>query len=478
MANLKSAETVVNIDGQFVGRICKQREVHFDEEQAKPRVRMIKASSASISCSIHRVPQRFFHDKKMAYVPHTISIGPFHYHQREYHASEMNKDRQPPIKEQEWKYIKELENHKRRYLEGKHCVDLFYGLVNEHKKKARDCYSEDFELGDEQFVEMMVLDGCFIIELFRRTFSEEKAKENGEENFEERTDDPLIKWEWLRKQLALDLLLLENQIPLFILELLSPLMNISRDFLLEMAIKFFRSARVLPISVDAEIKIPNVHFHHLLHLVHASILSTCEKKKNPRTYTMKLIPCATDLKAVGIKFQKAEEPNRCFLDIEFKSQTGLLSTGVIKIPQLTLSTYTGTVFLNLAAFEQSYRHCGTAFSAYIVFMDCLIANEEDVRVLSNHGVDNFVGSNKDLVDLLNTTGRKLIVEDDETIYKTLHEISMCYEEVTKHRILASIKRNFAKNPMQFISIVIGVLSLIIPNIILLANFLCRFFPPP
>lgn len=468
MAERNSAETLLNIREIVHGGSQQREQAKVDEAGVDSPV-LIKGSSAGIGCSIHRVPLRLLRDNQAAYVPLTISIGPLHYHKRNsYEYADM--------------YFQEMEKHKLRYLkeilsrEGKHCKDLFSVVVKEQKERARGCYSQDIKLNDDQFVEMMVLDGCFIIELFRRTsIIEEKAKENGKEEFpfaeEDGEEDPLIKWEWLRQQLAMDLVKLENQLPFFILERLSHLMNISPHSLMEMALTFFQSAQVLPISTDLKMKIPHQEVHHILHLVHSSLLaSNSERKENSKAYAIKLIPSATELLEVGIKFEKAQQKaNRGFLDVEFQSRLWWLSGGVIKIPQMTLSVYTGTLFLNLAAFEQCYRHSGTAFSAYIVFMDCLVDTEADVRVLCNHGIDNCAGSDKDLVDLVNKIGRKLII-DDERFHKIFEEIDDYYECITNHHFIASIVRNYTRNPTQFLSILLAVLSLVFTVVFQILNY--------
>ncbi|KAF5446152.1 hypothetical protein F2P56_031802 [Juglans regia] len=59
----------------------------------------------------------------------------------------------------------------------------------------------------KEFVKMIVLDGIFIIELFFRTSG------NAEDE-----DDYILRKPWLREGIQHDLILLENQLPFFVLE--------------------------------------------------------------------------------------------------------------------------------------------------------------------------------------------------------------------------------------------------------------------
>ena len=54
---------------------------------------------------------------------------------------------------------------------------------------------------------MLLLDACFIVELFRK-FKQDLWDD----------DDNVLRTSWVRKKLARDLLLVENQLPLFVLQ--------------------------------------------------------------------------------------------------------------------------------------------------------------------------------------------------------------------------------------------------------------------
>ncbi|XP_039165599.1 UPF0481 protein At3g47200-like [Eucalyptus grandis] len=90
------------------------------------------------------------------------------------------------------------------------------------EQKTRACYSESFgDPSSEEFVEMMVVDGCFVVELLRlyhQRFNPQSPEVATEY-------DPIFTNPQTLTALRRDLLLLVNQLPFFILEKLYELIN-------------------------------------------------------------------------------------------------------------------------------------------------------------------------------------------------------------------------------------------------------------
>lgn len=73
--------------------------------------------------------------------------------------------------------------------------------------RARNCYADPLKLKEEKFIEILVVDGCFLLELFRKdAYIAPRDK-----------DDPIFNTLWTFENLYHDLILLENQIPWFVL---------------------------------------------------------------------------------------------------------------------------------------------------------------------------------------------------------------------------------------------------------------------
>jgi hypothetical protein len=142
-------------------------------------------------CCIYRVPKKLRKVNKEAYTPKLISIGPFHHRRQEYRDMEMQKV----------KYLKDFCKKTEKSQE------VLASIVKEKEVEIRRCYAETSKLNRIEFLKMILLDGIFIIELFRRNFKEE-----------EREKDYILSKPWLREGIQHDLLLLENQLPYFVLE--------------------------------------------------------------------------------------------------------------------------------------------------------------------------------------------------------------------------------------------------------------------
>jgi hypothetical protein len=112
------------------------------------------------------------------------------------------------------------------------------------EKQARECYAEAIDYSPEELVKILVIDGCFIIELiFREAYRELREK-----------DDPVFTRSCMLQFLGHDFILLENQVLWMVLEILFDLTKDSsrrNKPLIQLATDFFRSSvlsyRTLPL---------------------------------------------------------------------------------------------------------------------------------------------------------------------------------------------------------------------------------------
>uniref|UniRef100_A0A6N2KCJ2 Uncharacterized protein n=1 Tax=Salix viminalis TaxID=40686 RepID=A0A6N2KCJ2_SALVM len=80
--------------------------------------------------------------------------------------------------------------------------------TREIEKEARSCYTEPIDVGVEDFVRLLVIDCCFLIELFRKD-RDIRLRED---------DDPIFNMSCMLQYLYHDLILVENQIPWLVLK--------------------------------------------------------------------------------------------------------------------------------------------------------------------------------------------------------------------------------------------------------------------
>ncbi|KAK3221774.1 hypothetical protein Dsin_008799 [Dipteronia sinensis] len=171
--------------------------------------------------SIYKVPQHLRdgeYDHK-AYVPQIVSLGPYHHGK---------------------KRLRQMDRHKWRSLHvvlkrTNQDIKVYIDSMREREEKARACYEGPIGLSSKEFVEMMVLDGCFVLELFRGAalgFKELGYLDN----------DPVFAMRGSMHSIQRDMMMLENQLPLFILDRLLGLQNPDQKGLVsELALGFFDS---------------------------------------------------------------------------------------------------------------------------------------------------------------------------------------------------------------------------------------------
>ncbi|KAJ4783606.1 hypothetical protein LUZ62_034852 [Rhynchospora pubera] len=141
--------------------------------------------------TIFRVPDNIRQKNKQLYEPRMVSIGPYHHGRDAFHAMEMHKLR----------YLRDyLSRNTRNSIN--HCISKLRGL----EFQARQCYFEEVKLQTDEFLEMMLLDGCFIIEFLMKLY------------YPIGESDVIFHVGWVLPIIRNDLLLLENQIPFFIIQ--------------------------------------------------------------------------------------------------------------------------------------------------------------------------------------------------------------------------------------------------------------------
>ncbi|KAI6668395.1 hypothetical protein NL676_016129 [Syzygium grande] len=149
---------------------------------------------------------------------------------------------------------------------------------------------------------MMVLDGCFIIELFCKYFGKLAGHTDPRH-------DPLLTEPWVLPFLMRDLAKLENQIPWFVLNALFDLTvgswNESHPSLSNLALSFFNRTFQRP---DAEAEAVSMKFsdwegEHLLNFLRLTINPDSPETKQRPNEHLDLIQPATKLHRAGIKFK-------------------------------------------------------------------------------------------------------------------------------------------------------------------------------
>ncbi|XP_019097399.1 PREDICTED: UPF0481 protein At3g47200-like [Camelina sativa] len=383
------------------------------------RPTILRKSSTYYSCSIFRIRHTTTQTNDTTYAPKILSIGPYHH-------------------DTDKKHLQMIEEHKQLYLtlfvtwtqeRGvglSDLVDVVWGL----EEKIRDSYSETLPFNKQELTDLMVLDGCFILMLFM------VASRNY--NYEIH-NDPIFMLRWILPTLQRDLLLLENQVPLFLLnDLLMTSKLAPSTSVNKMAFKFFNSSIRRPLVYwDKHI---NVKASHLLDLIRQalipgpssealeqscinitcdsvgeiareivndtclSIRRCCSKRKDESfrrsSHYVGLIVSAKKLRQRGIKFKLRGDVDTP-LDICFNK-------GLLEIPLLVIDDFFSTLLSNSVAFEQYNMSYSTEMTSYVTFMSCLINTEEDTMFLCEKGIiENYTGTSEEVTLFFKNVGKNL-----------------------------------------------------------------------
>ncbi|KAI3420517.1 uncharacterized protein J3R85_012733 [Psidium guajava] len=400
----------------------------------------LKHSAGNYSCCIFRVPGTLSQLNPKAYKPRIVSIGPYH------HGEE---------------YVQMIEEHKPRFFSAllartrSFGVDYneYFNAVSSKEEEIRDCYSEPLNFGSSELIEMMVLDGCFIIEVFRVI----------EGIVAPDPDDPIFNMLWTFTSFMRDFLHLENQVPFFVLEMLYDMSkppNEPQCSLVEVALRFFNyGVQRRPEVLEKYYGVSDVK--HLLHLIQLSLIDL--PTGTPREFNseyLQLVHSVTKLRRAGIKFK----PRKCdgWLDIQFNN-------GVLEIPPLTIDELTSSFFLNCVAFEQCYCYCSQHITSYVTFIGCLMTSADDASFLSDHQVlENYYGTYAEVARFFNDLGKDVGFDIGRSYLAGVMEDLNRYYRSRWRVWWAGLKRKYFGTPWSLISALAA-------SLILVLTFIQSFF---
>ncbi|XP_022962577.1 putative UPF0481 protein At3g02645 [Cucurbita moschata] len=374
-------------------------------------------------CSIFRVPKLLRNMHHRAYTPQVISIGPLHHHRKDLLASEPYKLRYCS------NFLSYLGNP----------MDSFELLKNNTRtlmKEVRNCYGEPINMNDENFLNMMVVDGCFLVEFLIQHHNRYypntcfQTPNNLDLTFHQRSTE-----------LFTDLIMLENQVPFFLLERLFGLIpesiSISFEYLTGM---FFKRELVDNYSLkDILLRKPK-HFIDFLSFYFVSNTSQ-ENNNNNSPITP---PSITELHKAGVTIKKAENAE-CAMNLSFEN-------GIFTIPRLTINDVFEYTMRNLIAFEHFPLGNESKCIQYIAFMDDLISKEKDVNLLVKAGIiiNKIGGSDKEVSNLFNNLC-KFVELPCKGDFNNTSEALRKHCDGRWNKARASLMHNYCNTPWAFIS---------------------------
>jgi hypothetical protein len=385
-------------------------------------------------CCIYKVPERLRELNEKAYTPRLVSIGPIH------HCNDK---------------LKAMEDHKRMYLQEfiartKVSVEGFIELIKEKETRLRNCYEETNWFSSENFIKMILMDAAFVI-MFLLKYNCRKSTE-----FRGSRDSifyPPYKWFDVR----VDICLLENQLPFFILEELCGLSTIlgnsPKPTLIELTHGFFSNEWGSWAVGEYWGKIDFSEVKHLVDFL--TIYHRPTEQQQHEELEVLTAPSVKELHQAGVKFVLSSSKN--LLDIKFDRNKGIL-----EFPRLQLEDGTEIIIRNMQAFEQCHGLGSGYVGDYICLMGLFLGASKDVEILvENRIIDNWLLSKEEVVKLFHSLNIENLVSSDGFFFEGLIKDLNAFRERPWNKWKANLKQNYFNTPWAAVSVSGAVILLIL-----------------
>ncbi|XP_020962395.1 UPF0481 protein At3g47200-like [Arachis ipaensis] len=383
------------------------------------------------SCCI-LVPHDIRQTNEDAYTPMVVSVGPLHH-------------RNPRVLS--------MESHKQVYYRhfikrSKASLTDLMSCVRELEPQIRACYYENIDfvgnktltdLTVDEFVKLILVDCGFVFELFLR--------------YDEGTteDDVIFSKSWLQLRLSYDLLLLENQLPLFVFVKLYNLAFASSDgddefpSFMDLSYSYF--------SAENNVNDQIVHFTDLCRYCILKQQRPCERKHKH----LVLGHSASELLEAGLKFQVVNKSSPIdILDLKFEH-------GVLTIPHITVDDFTEVWLRNIVALEQCHYPDEHYITDYVNFLKQLVNSNRDADVLIKAGIiqSDVSGSDISVAKLFRDVDKHILLENYNVNYLQICDDLNAYYKHPCNTKMATLRRDYFPTPWKTAASIAGIILLLL-----------------
>ncbi|KAL3740216.1 hypothetical protein ACJRO7_021487 [Eucalyptus globulus] len=406
--------------------LMKQQLLPSMSEDIEAALKCLNELAGGSRCSIFRVPEAIDGGIAEACRPRIVSIRPYH------HGESQLEMLQGP----KWRYLHAMLGRTQPHAV---CLENLIDVVAPKERMIRQCYSESTDnFSGPDLVRMMVLDGCFIIELLRQV---RRAVPH--------LDRPLLCNTYVKACVMHDLLRLENQVPYFVLKDLFETTNVPEgtSALADLIFNFFSCIlKGLGNVRERRIKQKGVHLLNEFRL--SLIPSDPQDNQVDKSSSFPMIRSASELRQVGIKFKQREAST--FLKIKFDRKHR-----IIGIPKITIDDDDLNWILPI------WLLLNSVVVAEMIII--LIHTVDDVqllrkcKVISNHGM-----SNREFAHFFNDIRKAAPFEPVEESYLAsqfaiLNESLKCEQA---YYCWAQLLNTFHDNPWSALSGLVVVVTLV------------------
>ncbi|CAN6363093.1 unnamed protein product [Urochloa humidicola] len=463
----------------------------LDDDEADP---VASPAEEWRSHCIFRVPPHFKMAHGSAFRPQAVTLGPFH-HNRDRHSI--------------------MEGHKRRAVRhllrraGRTLRELA-AAVEEVADELEDAYAGlDAEWRGRnrgRFLEMMIADGCFLLEVMRNYAIEMNkpyvpaTKESNDYS----PSDPVFSPHavvHIAAFLQRDMLMIENQLPLPLFQRIVTVEGRSSDdvSINKLVLGF------LGVDADCDAHVGAGLGLHPLELYRRSLLrpkkvtitsillnrdrrpvdkegpdgdtgadadaddqdrrrtSYCycirQKERKTRQRQKAAAPrSAQKLWEAGIRFRRSDT---AFLDdVSFHGRRR-----EVRMPGVVLDDSAEYAYHNVMAFEALHAGTSNAVTAFVLFMRDMVESPADVDLLARRGIlrNELAGDDSEVVGLFNGL-TKDVAKTRQSVLCRVHDDIEDYCRISwivyTFEAWATFKRNYLSSPWAFIALLVGVFLLV------------------
>ncbi|XP_008779673.1 UPF0481 protein At3g47200-like [Phoenix dactylifera] len=381
--------------------------------------------------SIYRVPACIKDLNSKAYKPQVVSFGPFHHGEAQVMPMEEHKHRA---------LLHILKRSEKRF-------DDFVTAMGEVVQELQDAYQnldEEWRREKQKFLQLMIVDGCFMLEIIRASTGPSNDYAFNDPIFS--SHGVLYTVPYIRR----DMLMIENQLPLLVLENLVAVETgrpKNEDQINKLVLKFCAPIARPPLA-GLGLGL------HALDLFRRSMLygPTHRSAAVSEPASSEIIRSAVELYEAGIRFKKSKTSS--LHDIKF-------SHGVLSLPVIVVDDTTEFMFLNLMAFERLHVGAGNEVTSYVFFMDNIIDSAKDVSLLNSKGIiQNAVGSDKAVAKLFNSLSKDVVL-DPESSLDGVHRKVNAYCRKRWNMWRANLIHTYFRSPWAVLSLAAAIFLLLL-----------------
>ncbi|KAM0014651.1 hypothetical protein Hdeb2414_s0034g00726231 [Helianthus debilis subsp. tardiflorus] len=283
-------------------------------------------------------------------------------------------------------------------------------------EKIRGCYAADVKSYDDiELAKMMVMDACFILEFIHKISVGSNL----------RLQDQYIPY---------DLVLLENQIPFFVLE-----------DIYECVIYNFEERLSLTAFIHPLLKYTNLF-----------------QGRIKVGFPSSTIHSAVELDRAGVNFmpnQDAKWPMAMEVQMYRSTIFWFLFKPTLTMPTLRIDDFTELILRNLIAYEQSYV-VNPYITSYARAMDMLIDTHEDIAMLvTSKVIVNHKGSNEEAANMINRICKEVFPE--HFFYTEQWEQLDIHFNSYWPRKIVKLKRTYFSSPWSIIALFAGIILFVL-----------------